>query len=322
MYGATLTLHTTNAAILIAALAMFVGFTSAKSWSVMCFALHQIGVTRRPRDGAYHQLQATLRNNGTEFETTWEVMKIAWAWSIRLSPRSKSSRKAIGLLLLGLFHALLFAAAGLFASRLTTLGNEVLVRSDNCGQWSSDMIANSTDPTRALFDYATHLTINAELSAQYFDDCLSGTQSTTEIRSSTQCNVFKTLQLPYITTHNISCPFAEGMCLGPVNGTVTFDTGLVDSSNHLGINARMKDRVQVRKTMTCSPITTKGFVQNGNVTLNDGHFINIIAALYGPQGSPNALPDVVSALVANSTVIIEKQDADFLSSNAQYYTFE
>jgi hypothetical protein len=112
------------------------------------------------------------------------------------------------------------------------------------------------------------------------------------------------------------------MCLGPVNGSVFFDTGLLDSSNHLGINARIKDTVQVRKTMTCSPITTKGFVQNGNVTLNDGHFINITAALYGPQGSPNALPDVVSELVANSTVIVEKQDADFLANNAQYYTFE
>jgi hypothetical protein len=66
-----------------------------------------------------------------------------------------------------------FAAAGLFASRLTTLGNEVLVRSGNCGQWSSDMIANSSDPTRVLFDYATHLTNNAELSAQYFEECLS-----------------------------------------------------------------------------------------------------------------------------------------------------
>ncbi|KAE9363828.1 hypothetical protein N431DRAFT_564404 [Stipitochalara longipes BDJ] len=322
VYGATLTLHTTNAAILIAALAMFVGFTSAKSWSILCFALHQIGVTRRPRDGVYHQLQATLRNSGTEFETTWEVMKIAWAWSIRLSPRLKSSRKAIGLLLLGLLHAFLFAAAGLFASRLTTFGNEVLVRSDNCGQWSFDIIDNSSDPTRALYDYATHLTNNAELSAQYFEDCLSDTQSTTEVRSSTQCNVFKTLQLPYTTTRNDSCPFAEDMCLGPINSSVTFDTGLLDSSTHLGINAAKKYRVQLRKTMTCSPITTKGFVQNGNVTLNDGHFINITAALYGPQGSPNALPDVVSELVANSTVIIEKQDADFLSNNAQYYTFD
>jgi hypothetical protein len=112
------------------------------------------------------------------------------------------------------------------------------------------------------------------------------------------------------------------MCLGPVNGSVTFDTGLLDSSKHLGINARIKDTVQVRKTMTCSPITTKGFVQKGNVTLNDGHFINITAALYGPQGSPNALPGVVSELVANSTIIIEKQEADFLSINAQYYTLE
>lgn len=301
---------------------MFVGFTSAKSWSILCFVLHQYGVTRRPRDGVYHQLQATLRNNGTDFGTVWEATKIASAWSVWKAPRSRSFRKAFGLLILGLLHVISFAAAGLLASHLTTLGNEVLVRSANCGQWSTNIIDNSSDPTRALFDYATHLTINAEMSAQYFQNCMSGSQSTTEIQSSTECNAFKTINLPYTTIHNVPCPFAEDMCLGPKNGSVTFETGLLDSSRHLGINAAKQHTVQLRKAMTCSPMTTEGFVQNGNLTLIDGHFINFTAALYGPQNSPNELPGVVSELVANSTVIVEKQDGDFLGSlGSQYYTF-
>lgn len=301
---------------------MFVGFTGAKSWHILCFTLHQFGVTRRPRDGVYHQLQVTLRNNGSHFQTVWEVLMIAWKWSIWLSPRSRSFRKAFGLLIVGFVHAALFAAAGLLASNLTTLGNEVLVRSPDCGQWSSDFIANSSDPAHALYDYATHLSINADLSAQYFRDCLSGSQSSAEIESSTECNVFKTLQLPYTATQNVPCPFAEEMCLGPVNSSVTFDTGLLDSTKHLGINAAEKQRVQLRKTMTCSPITTKGFVQNGSVTLLDGHVSNFTAALYGPQGSPNAIPGVDSELVTNSTALVEKQNADILPSHGtQFYTF-
>jgi hypothetical protein len=302
---------------------MFVGFTSARSWSILCFLLHQSDAARRPRDGVYHQLQATLRNNGTDSETLWEAMKIAWSWSIWLSPRSKSFRKLLSLLILGLLHAVLFAAAGLLSSRLTTLGNEVLVRSSNCGQWSTDILANSSDSERAMFDYGTHLTVNAELSDQYIGDCLSGSQSDTQIQSSTECNVFKTLKLPYTTIRNVTCPFAEEMCLGPSNSSVTFDTELLDSSSHLGINAVKKNRVQLRKAMTCSPITTKGFVQNGNVTLNDGHFTNFTAALYGPSRSPNSLPGVDSELVTISTTLIEKQDIDILPSHGtQYYTFK
>jgi hypothetical protein len=301
---------------------MFVGLAGAKSWSILCFILHQSGVTRRPRDGVYHQLQVALRNNGGDLATMWEVINIASVWSVWLSPRSRSFRKIVGLLILGFFHVVLFAAAGLLASRLTTLGNEVLVRSPNCGQWTSDFIANSSDPGRALYDYATHMTENADLSAQYFRDCLSGSQSSAEIESSTECNVFKSSSISYNTTNNVPCPFSDEMCLGPINSSVKFDTGLLDSTNHFGINADKKYRVQLRKTMTCSPITTQGFVQNGSATLNDGHVSNFTATLYGPQKSPNGLPGVTSALIANSTVLIEQQNVDMLpSKGSQYYTF-
>jgi hypothetical protein len=64
------------------------------------------------------------------------------------SPHSRNFRKILGLLILGFVHAVLFTATGLLASRLTTLGNEVLVRSTNCGQWSLGIIAHSSDLKR------------------------------------------------------------------------------------------------------------------------------------------------------------------------------
>jgi hypothetical protein len=111
----------------------------------------------------YNQLQASSRNNATDFKTSWEAIKIAWSWPIWLSPHSKTFRKILDLLILGFVHAVMFAATGLLASRLTTLGNEVLVRSTNCGQWLPGIIAHSSDPKRALYEYSTHLAVNAEL---------------------------------------------------------------------------------------------------------------------------------------------------------------
>jgi hypothetical protein len=320
IYGATLTLPSPNANILIAALALFVGFTGAKSWSILCFVAHQFGVTRRPRDGVYHQLQATLRNNGSDLGTVWEVMNIAWSWS--LAPRSRSFRKVFGILFIGLLHFVLFAAAGLLASRLITLGDEVLVQSANCGEWLPDNISNSSDPERALFDWATWQTVNADLAGQYFRDCLSGSQQSTEVQSSPECNFFKTIELPYVTTYSVPCPFSEEMCLGPINNSVTFDTGLLDSCIHLGINAEMKNRVQLRKAMSCSPIATQGFVQDGNATLLNGHLVNFTAVFYGPGDPPIELPGTDSEMVANSTALIEKQNLDFFPSvGTQFYTF-
>jgi hypothetical protein len=51
------------------------------------------------------------------------------------------------------------------------------------------------------------------------------------------------------------CPFPEGTCTEPA---VTLDTGMMDSDLHLGINARPKDRVQMRKITSCAPVKVEG----------------------------------------------------------------
>jgi hypothetical protein len=71
------------------------------------------------------------------------------------------------------------------------------------------------------------------------------------------------------------------------------DTGLLDSREDLGINGGDKDRVKLKRTATCSPITTKGYMKSGTTSLDYrvfnrnntfGHTtINYTAALYGPN---------------------------------------
>lgn len=70
-----------------------------------------------------------------------------------------------------------------------------------------------------------------------------------------ECNIFKKLRVPFNSTDNAPCPFSEEACNGPQNGSILFDTGLIDWCKDLGINGEEKDRVQYRRVMTCSPVS-------------------------------------------------------------------
>lgn len=285
----------------------------------MCFVTHQLGTTRHPRDGMYHQIQATLRNNSSDAGTVWQVAKIAWIWR---TPRSKSFRKSLGLMVLGIVHVSLFSAAGLLSFRLTTVQDEVLVRSPNCGPWSIGPAVPSV--LTELVEYNVHRTANSELTKQYVRDCLNTSQTSTE------CSAFKSNMLNYTTTRNAPCPFPDGMCLGLPDNAATFDTGLIDSCHDLGINAEMKDRVQFRKTMTCSPLTTEGFLQNGTfIHSHDGQNYSYTSLSYGARNdssSPNSyvLPDDVP--LGNATFLLLDSSISLLPyikepAHASSYTF-
>ncbi|KUJ23483.1 uncharacterized protein LY89DRAFT_777227 [Mollisia scopiformis] len=261
--GATLTLPNLHGLILISGLALFITFTSTRTWSILCFFVHQVGTTRRPRDGLYHQIQTTVRNNSSDLQSMWHLTKMAWRWG---SPRSRSFQKIVGIIILALAHLAIFTILGLLSSRLITHGDEVLVRAlSNCG--SRDLTKNISDPdidpSQAILDYSTHRTINAELTRQYVRDCYIGQQSSTE------CSSWKSTQLTYSTTRNASCPVSESMCLGPANGAVQFDTGLLDSCDDLG------------------------YVEDGKLVF-DGQRYNYSVGYYGvtEAPSPDWRPDV------------------------------
>lgn len=274
--GSTLTLSNRNGAILIAILALFVQLIGGQSWSIICFATHQSRTTRRSKDGLYHQQQTILRNSSSDAKTIWDLTKIAWFWR----PYTVGSlRKSIGLIVLGAIHLVGFAAAGIFSSQLALPGNEVLLaRNPNCGL--SQQFPENENPglVDAVFTQASCDRINnnaIELSKQYVANCLPRSASLEE------CNSFKTPQLNYTVSYNEPCPFSgNGTCLGPADGALKFDTGLIDSRDDLGINTDDASRVQYRRTSICSPITTEGYVTNGS-TSADGFAFNFTAAFYG-----------------------------------------
>jgi len=226
------------------------------------------------RHGLFHQQQATLRNSSSDIGTVWKLTTLGWTWR---SHNIKSARKSLPLVITGLLHLLVFGAAGVLSSHIATLGNEVLLaRSQNCGIWletaSIDNYTNFAE-SNSFFIY-TQEAIRS--SNQYVQDCL------TQLGTLPECNTFKRDQLNWTSNIDVQCPFASDLCLGLLNNSLHFDTGLIDSREDLGINGDDKNRVQYRKTATCSPIDTQGYVMSYNLSWGN-QSLTSYAAYYGPN---------------------------------------
>lgn len=72
---------------------------------------------------------------------------------------------------------------------------------------------------------------------------------------------FVTDALPFKVIQNTTCPFEERMCLLGANSAITFDTELLNSHTHLGINAPSKDRVEYRWRSSCAVLNVTSKVR-------------------------------------------------------------
>jgi len=287
--GATLTLPNQHGVVLIAALALFIQLAGGQSWRILSYIVYQIRTTRARKDGLYHQQQATLRNTSSDIGSLWSLAKLGWAWR---SVTRRSARRSFGIVALAFVHLLAFTSAGILSSHFTSVGNDVLLaRSSSCGIWN---------PAPDLADLAQNIAYGvynknmAGLSNQYVQNCLTQEQSLPE------CNVFRKSQLEW-TIQNTTCPFSGGLCLGPTNASLNFDTGLIDSRDDLGINSRDANRIQYRKLTTCIPISTDDFVKVYNITVDQSTF-EAAAAFYGPNYNPSS-EAVTNGSIANATYV-------------------
>ncbi|KAG9242953.1 hypothetical protein BJ878DRAFT_512967 [Calycina marina] len=82
--------------------------------------------------------------------------------------------------------------------------------------------------------------------------------------------IFPVDTLPFEIDRNATCPFDEKLCLLDNKSAIAFDTGLLDSHIHLGINAPVDERVQYRWRSTCMPLNVTGKVRVlSNTTYRD-----------------------------------------------------
>ena len=247
--GLTLTMTRDNADLLIAFVAFYVAFVGGRIWRIFCFACHSIVSSRsnQPRDGTYHQHQVIMRNSPSATNAVVTLVQVLWAWR---STKGRPTGIPVITMLLAALLSLAFVVASGFSSRISTLaGDEVLIAGSRCGYLQE----RKSDFDGFIGVYSPHISKLFLNAANYAQECYGESHS-----GLLGCNTFVTQALPFTVDTNAPCPFAPGLCRTNTSN-IRLDTGLLDSNDHIGLNAKPEDRVLWRRVLHCAPLVTEGY---------------------------------------------------------------
>ncbi len=255
--GSTLTLSDRDGGLLIAFLAIFVSAAGGALWRIISYIIHQSRAKLAYQDGLHHQQQVIFRNASSPGSASWQLIQLLSHW---WDNAKRPVLRIVPLAVLALINLVLFLLAGVFSAEVTKVaGNEILIRSPNCGEWD---ISSATGPLeQAAFRSKTILDTTS--ASTYARSCYGAAENPLSCAQYTQPNI------PWTINQNASCPFSVDMCKPGNTSAYQMDTGPIDSHNVLGINAPPADRITYRKVTTCSPIKTKGYASEWNDTNPD-----------------------------------------------------
>lgn len=245
--GATITLTTKWGGLLTTTLALLVTFAGSAVWTILAFTLYQARIGPAARDASFFQEQVILRNASSSSVNAWELIKIRWKWYRRTQ---KVRGCAWLLIVVPLAVFLGFSAASIFVAKVAGKPfdvTSVLLKSQNCGfirAYNIDLQSSLALVGKVANDSRT--------SSAYVDNCYHASPG----RSG--CTSLPVQKLPSSANYQAPCPFAElGRCLLGENAAVQLDSGYLDSNDHFGINAPVKDRVKYRMVNTCAILHAK-----------------------------------------------------------------
>lgn len=256
--GATLTLAQPEANLLIAFTAFFIALVAARFWIILCFALHRFYSTSDAQDAVYNQRQVILRNASSPEYGLWLLLQLLWE-----NRRSKKPFRPIFAVFLAVFCIVGFTIAGGFSSRISTaIGNEVLLKSVNCGYESR--VSKTRSPYYPARPYEADVLNSA---ANYAQQCYYSYASSGLL----DCGRFITQSIPGYINKTAACPFKDDRICRRNGSNLWLDTGYVDSHKDLGLNAPENERIFWRSVLHCAPLVTRGFTSHkltpsGNLT--------------------------------------------------------
>jgi hypothetical protein len=265
-FGSTITIPASQGAFLIAFLAVFVRWTSSHLWSIICFAIHQYRSSTKDRDGLYHQQQALLRNTPSDSLSIWIFIKLYRRWK----SRSRGALgKSVALVLVAGLHFSVFAIAGIFSSKVAVTGDEVLVKSGQCG-WMAEYLGGDMPSQQSLRDIRSALYVSGRWSAEQSLAYASACYGRESAAYSSLCSIFAVKRIESQINRTSLCPFARSTCEKPYAAEI--DTGYLDSSFHLGINTPEGERVKFRRVTTCATIPAEDkFASNWSIVIPPGY---------------------------------------------------
>lgn len=256
IFGATLTLNQKDGALLIAFIALFVTVVGTSFWRLACYALHYIFSTETPRDGLHHQAQATFRNSANGISGVTNFVWILKSWK---TDAKQPYRRILPLIAFGVCTIVAFGLASGFSSSISSaMGDEVLVRSNQCGilAWNDTTTAEEMFTLIEPFYTERFLTYSS-----YASQCYSSHSDT--------CRFYIKDRLPMQSITNATCPFGGGICRSPKN-TLILDSGLLDIHKDLGVNLPADQRFLYRNMVRCAPLKVEPYQHFHNYTDDDG----------------------------------------------------
>ncbi|KAF2690971.1 hypothetical protein K458DRAFT_398912 [Lentithecium fluviatile CBS 122367] len=233
--GATVTLSRQSGGLLIAFLALFVSATGTSFWRICCFLTHSIYSKDEPQDGLHHQRQAILRNTASAHQGLVSLLWVCYSWRKPKFPL----RRILPLSLIAMLIAGAFAIA-------------VLLSGKHCGIFLSEP-KNENVSLAVIMQYLTQRT------TAFLDRSLQ-CYSNNRTAKSENCRPYIKPTLPYSVISNASCPFSEEICLSK-DINLLLDTGLLNSHDHLGLNAPPSSRFHFRSRVHCAPLATEGYTK-------------------------------------------------------------
>ncbi|KAF1986965.1 hypothetical protein K402DRAFT_463095 [Aulographum hederae CBS 113979] len=262
--GSTITLTKQDSVFLTAFVVMFVGYTCSRIWRLVCFAIHAFLSNENPQDAIYHQRQALFRNNATANAAISSLWKVLWAWR---KSSAGATRRILPFLATSLLFGILFTAAGIFSTRITSAkGNEVLLSGSNCSFATTNTSAVYSGPDPSFSDVvasAKYLLQLSRIASERARQCyVSGAFPES-------CNEYIKPSLTIMTTPTTSCPFHSKICRNTFQtnlSNVIFDTGHLNSHDDFGMNMPPKDRITIRQVYHCAPLVLDGYTQVRNAT--------------------------------------------------------
>ncbi|KAF2873346.1 hypothetical protein BDV95DRAFT_592730 [Massariosphaeria phaeospora] len=242
--GKTITANTQTGAFAIALLAIFSSLATAHLWHLATFAIHQVRANGRARDALFRQQQAILRTLPTPGALIADSLKLFWHWRSKKGISNALLRISLQVVLAVAFVAMTWAASIFSSLVVDTTNLQVLVSSPFCG-FIDQTFENSNDIA------LTYTTVVDTVVEPFAEDCYLNANESLPAR----CDALIRPQNLF-TTEKVDCPFDSSMCVGNDKPAINIDSGLIDL-NEFGLNLQKQDRVQFRKSTTCTVLPTE-----------------------------------------------------------------
>ena len=265
--GAHLTVTSTNGAVLVAFLALFVQYTGQQLWGILCFAWHQIRASKGRKNVLQYQQDVSLRNNVEPAQTLFYFAQIAWSWR---HVRKQSAgwqwwRLVVFPIAAPLTYLILLIAAGILSSSIVeTSSVDVLRRGKYCGLWKipdqDDFSSGTFYQNQFMVENSRYIARTLQSSRIYAQACYNQTDP----GASPICHEFTRPAIKSTSNIDVPCPFNSTTCV--LENNLRIDTGDIDTNVLLGINTNQHN-IKFRKTITCAPLGADLFAEKSDINV-------------------------------------------------------